>query len=177
MPDTFTIVTAGEGASAVRETMVTYLNTGTTEAPVWSAMGLKVIEGGVEYDWGVETGTDILGNPFVKAKTAQQKQTFSSSEIIAGDAVMNHLANLAIIQKSAAKLVNQDCLIVHTYLQDSSGAAFAERYPASAVVPTSLGGEGGGALVSDIEASFGGKRAVGTATVTNGKVTFAEAAA
>lgn len=176
MSDTFTIVTAGEGASAVREMMITYLNTSTTDDATWSAMGVKVAEGNIEYDWGVETKTDILGNVYTTAKNAQMKQTFSGSEIVAGDTVMNYLANLAIVQKNAAKLVNQDCLIVHIYLKNGEGAAFAERYPASAVIPNSLGGEGGAALVSDIDVTFGGKREVGTATVADdGTVTFAKA--
>lgn len=174
MPDTFTIVTAGEGASAAREMMITYLNTGTAEVPVWSAMGAKVAEGDIEYDWSAETKTDILGNVYTSAKNAQMKQTFSGSEIIAGNTVMNHLADLAIVQKSAAKLVNQDCLIVHTYLQNGDGAAFAERYPVSAVIPSSLGGEGGAALVTNIDVTFGGARATGTATVAQGTVTFTE---
>lgn len=172
MSEKFTIVTAGEGVSADRHMMITYLNTDATEAPVWSAMGLKVTDGNVEYDWGAETKTDILGNTFTTAKTAQMKQTFSGNEIIAGDAIMNRLADLAIVKKSATQLVNQDCLIVHTYLQNESGDAFAERYPASAVIPTTLGGEGGSALVSDIDVNFGGARAAGTAKVVDGVVTF-----
>jgi len=177
MPNTFTIVTAGGGASAVREMMITYLDTGTADAPVWSAMGAKVAEGTIEYDWGAETKTDILGNVYTSAKSAQMKQTFSGGEIIAGDIVMNHLVDLAIVQKDAARLVNQDCLIVHTYLQNDDGAAFAERYPASAVIPSSLGGEGGAALVTDIDVTFGGKRVIGTAKVGNDGVTFTPEAA
>lgn len=177
MAETFTIVTAGEGASAIREMMITYLNTGTADAPVWFPMGTKVAESNVEYDWGVETKTDILGNTFASAKNAQMSQSFSGAEIIAGNAVMNRLADLAIVKKSAALLVNQDCLIVHTYLQNGEKAAFAERYPASSVIPTTLGGEGGGALVTDIEVTYGGARVVGTAKVADGSVTFTPDAA
>lgn len=175
MPNTFTIVTAGEGASAVREMMITYLNTGTAEAPIWSPMGTKVTDGNIEYDWSPETKTDILGNTFTSAKDAQMAQTFSGGEIIAGDAVMNRLADLAIVKKNAALLTNQDCLIVHTYLKDDKGGAFAERYPASSVIPTSLGGEGGGALVTDIDVTYGGKRATGTAVAGENGVTFTPA--
>lgn len=172
MPEKFTITTAGNGVSASREMMITYLNTGTADSPVWSAMGAKVTDSSIEYDWGVESITDILGVSHTKAKTAQMTQSFTGSEIVGGDAVMNALVNLAVVQKDAQKLVNQDCLIVHTYLKDEGGAAFAERYSASSVIPTTLGGEGGASLVSDIEVTYGGKRTTGTATVADGVVTF-----
>ena len=172
MAEKFTITTAGDGVSATREMMVAYLNTGTAEQPVWSAMGAKVTDSNIEYDWGLETITDILGVNHSKGKTAQMTQSFSGSEVVAGDGVMNHLVNLAIVQKNAAMLVNQDCLIVHTYLKNEAGASFAERYPASSVVPSTLGGEGGAALVSDIDVTYGGVRSIGSATVAAGKVTF-----
>lgn len=172
MAKTFNIVTAGNGASATREMVITYLNTGTTDAPIWSSMGAKVTDGNIEYDWGIEAKTDILGNTFATAKTATMTQTFSGSEIIAGDDVMNRLVDLAIVKKNATLLVNQDCLIVHIYLKNESDAAFAERYPASSVIPTTLGGEGGGTLVTDIEVVYGGTRTVGTASVNDGTVTF-----
>ena len=172
----YTITTTGEGVSATREMMITYLDTGTLDVPVWSPMGAKVTESNIEYDWSVENNTDILGNAYTTAKTAQMTQSFSGNEIVAGDEVMNHLVNLAVVQKSAVKLVNQDCLIVHTYLKNSNGEAFAERYPASSVIPTTLGGEGGAALVSDIDVTYGGARSTGSATVSDGVVTFTEEA-
>ena len=168
----YTITTTGEGVSATREMMIAYLNTGTADSPVWSPMGAKVTDSNIEYDWSIEKNTDILGNAYTTAKTAQMAQSFSGSEIVAGDEVMNHLVNLAVVQKSAVQLVNQDCLIVHTYLKDSSGKSFAERYPSSSVVPTTLGGEGGAALVTDIDVTYGGARSIGSATVEDGVVTF-----
>lgn len=173
MAGKYHIVTTGDGVSATREMMITYVNTGTAEAPVWAAMGAKVTDSSIEYDWSIENNTDILGNAYTSAKTAQMSQSFSGNEIIAGDSVMNHLVDLAVVQKDAAKLVNQDCLVVHLYLQDENGKTFAERYPASAVVPTTIGGEGGGALVTDIDVTYGGVRAVGTAEKTESGVNFA----
>lgn len=172
MADTYTITTTGEGVSATREMMITYLNTGTFDAPIWSAMGAKVTDSSIEYDWSIENNTDILGNAYTTAKTAQMTQSFGGSEIVAGDNVMNHLVNLAVVQKSAVKLVNQDCLIVHTYLKNGEGQSFAERYPASSVVPTTIGGEGGAPLVTDIDVTYGGTRSKGSAAVADGTVTF-----
>lgn len=172
MAGKYNIVTTGDGVSATREMMITYLNTGTADAPVWSAMGAKVTESSIEYDWGIENKTDILGDAYTNAKTAQLSQSFGGGEIIAGDVVMNHLVDLAVVQKSAAKLVNQDCLVASLYLQDDDGNSFAERYPASAVVPTSIGGEGGGALVTNIDVNYGGARIEGSIKKTADGVTF-----
>lgn len=172
MAGKYNIVTTGEGVSATREMMITFVNTGTTDVPVWSAMGAKVTDSSIEYDWSLENNTDILGNAYTTAKTAQMSQSFSGNEVIAGDVVMNHLVDLAVVQKDAAKLVKQDCLVVHLYLQDESGNSFAERYSASAVVPTTIGGEGGGALVTDIDVTYGGVRVTGSAEKTADGVTF-----
>lgn len=172
MAGKYNIVTTGEGVSATREMMITFINTGTAEAPVWAAMGAKVTDSSIDYDWSVESSTDILGNSYSSAKTAQMSQTFGGSEIIAGDAVMNHLVDLAVVQKNAPKLMNQDCLIVHTYLKNEDEKTFAERYPASAVLPTTIGGEGGAALVTDIDVTYGGARATGTAEKTADGITF-----
>lgn len=174
MAGKYSIVTTGEGISATREMMITYLNTGSADAPVWSAMGAKVTDSNIDYDWSLENSTDILGNSYAKAKTAQMTQSFGGSEIIAGNSVMNHLVDLAVVQKNAAKLVKQDCLIVHTYLQDGEKRTFAERYPESAVIPTTLGGEGGAALVTDIDVTYGGARVVGYAVKTESGVEFNE---
>ena len=68
---------------------------------------------------------------------------------------MNHLLNLAVVEKNHAALVNQKCLIIHTYLQDSAGKSFAEQY------------------ASDIEVTYGGNRTTGTAARgSDGTITF-----
>ena len=86
---------------------------------------------------------------------------------------MNHLLNLAVVEKNHAALVNQKCLIIHTYLQDSAGKSFAEQYDACAVLVTTDGGEGGGVLASDIEVTYGGNRTTGTAARgSDGTITF-----
>ena len=78
-----------------------------------------------------------------------------------------------MVDQDAPALCNQDLLRIHLYAADESGAAFAERYPASMVKPSGLGGEGGGTLTMPIDITFGGAREVGTATVTaDGTITF-----
>ena len=47
MAGKYSIVTTGEGISATREMMITFVNTGTTDVPVWSAMGAKVTDSSI----------------------------------------------------------------------------------------------------------------------------------
>lgn len=172
MANTYTIA-AKTGESAVREMLITALNTSDSTTPKWSAMGVKVAESTINYDWGQENKKDILGHAYTTAKTPEMTQSFSGSEIVGGDDVMNHLLNLAVVKKDHAALVNQDCLIIHTYLQDAAGKVFAERYQSCSAFITTNGGEGGGVLVSDIELAYGGIRTTGTATYTDGgTITF-----
>ena len=50
-----------EGKTIARELLIAYLNTGTAQAPVWSAIGKRVEDSDTEYDWDSETKRDILG--------------------------------------------------------------------------------------------------------------------
>lgn len=52
-----------EGRTIARELLIAYLNTGTPEEPVWSAIGKRVEESDEEMDWSEESIKDILGTP------------------------------------------------------------------------------------------------------------------
>lgn len=161
------------GKRATRELLVTYLNVATYESPKWAPLGRTSSDSSIERDWSVDTKTGIYGEVFTNAKKPVKTQSFSDNDIIAGDDVQNHLLDIAVVKEDVAEIVNQDVLIAHLYLTDSSDKPFAERYPSSAVVMTTTGGEGGGMLVSDIDVTYGGTREVGTVTSTGGTVTFA----
>lgn len=63
--------------------------------------------------------------------------------------------------------------IVHHYAGTAKTAVFAERYSASMVKPSSLGGEGGGYVGMPIDVTLGGTRTTGTASIAvGGAVTF-----
>lgn len=149
------------GQTVARELMVLFLNTGTSSSPVWSPIGKRVSDSSVEQDWSTNSEQDILGNTYASAKKPVLTQNFDPYKIDAGDAALVKLVQLAIVDQDAQALCNQDCLIVHKYL-GTEGTPFAERYPSSMVVITSIGGEGGGDIEVAVEATFGGERAKGT---------------
>jgi len=159
------------GQTISRELLIAYLNTGTTAAPTWKAIGKRVSDSSAEYDFSKETAQDVLGNTFTTMKRPTITQTFDPAPLDAGDSALVKLWNLAIKDQDFNALAAQDCLIVHTYA-GTTGSAFAERYDGCAISITSLGGEGGGTIGMPIEITYGGTRTTGTAAVADGVVTF-----
>lgn len=161
------------GQTIDRALLIAFLNTGTSDAPVWSAVGKRVEDSSSEYDWGEETKQDILGHTYTNLKKPTISQTFEPGELDAGDVAQLKIWNLAIKDQNAAALANMDMLIVHLYAGTANTAAFAERYAACTVKPSGLGGEGGGNVGMPIDVTYGGARTVGTAAVAaDGTVTF-----
>lgn len=165
------------GQTVDRDLLILYLNTGTTNAPEWAPIGKRVEDSSMEMDWATETKQDILGGTYTTGKKATRTQTFDPCELDAGDAAQQHIWQLAIVDDDVNALLNQDVLLVHYYTTDDNGAHFAERFPASAILPSSLGGEGGGNLAMPIDVTYGGIREKGSATISNGAVTFSAATA
>lgn len=173
MPDlTFNTVA---GNTVARELLIAYLNTGSDETPVWSAVGKRVEDSSMEMDWSEETKNDILGQTYTTLKKPVITQSFEPCELDGGDAAQVKLWNMAIKDRDYSALANLDMLIVHFYA-GTSATPFAERYSSCAVRPTSLGGEGGGSVGMPIDVTYGGVRTVGTAAKnTSGVVTFTPA--
>ena len=164
------------GQTIEREKLILYLNTGTSSTPVWSAIGKRVTDSSIEYDWSTDTTTDIFGDVYTKVKKPTQTQSFDPCDLDAGDAAQLRIWNDAIKDKDTAKMAAYDVLLVHLYAGTADTAMFAERYTSSTIVPTGLGGEGGGTIGMPIDVTFGGTRTVGTAAISQGVVTFTPAA-
>jgi hypothetical protein len=165
------------GQTVGRELLIAYLNTAETTpetTPEWSPIGKRVEDSSIEFDWQTETKVDIFGDTYTTGKTATKTQTFDPCELDGADKAQQKIWNLAIKDNNVQALLNQDMLIVHLYAGTAETAVFAERYSSCSVLPTGLGGEGGGSVGMPIEVTYGGKRTVGTAAIAGGKVTFTE---
>lgn len=161
------------GATVARKMLLLYLNTGTADKPVWSVVGKRVEDSAMEYDWGDESKTDILGNTYTTLKEPVVTQTFDPCELDSGDAAQVKIWNQSIKDHDIGAMTNNDLLVVHTYAGDAATGAFAERYPTSTVKPSSLGGSS--TIGMPIDVTFGGQRETGTAKATDGTVTFTKA--
>ena len=158
------------GAAIERKMMILYLNTGAAETPVWSPIGRRVVDSSMAFDWSKETNTDILGVTRTNVKAPILNQTFEPCELDAEDAAQYKIWIDAVKKQDLAAVVNQDLLVIHTYEGSSTTGVFAERYPNSAVLPSSLGGSSH--LGMPIDVTFGGERSVGTAKSAAGVLTF-----
>lgn len=158
------------GQTIDRELLIAYLNTGTSEAPVWSAIGKRVEDSSEEMDWSQESKQDIMGNTFTTMKKPVISQTFDPIPMDAGDPAAVKLWNLSVKDHDAQALSNQDMMIGHYYAESN----FAERYESCAIAVTSIGGEGGGTLNIATEITYGGDRTLGTVAKdsSSGKITF-----
>ena len=163
------------GQTVDRGLLILYLNVGTQEAPEWAPVGKRVEDSSAEYDWGKESKTDIFGDTYTTLKKPTITQSFDPCELDGGDKAQLKIWNMAIKDHDTKALSNLDMMIVHLYAVDNE-KPFAERYGSCCVTPTGLGGSGGGNIGMPIEATFGGERTTGTASVDEtGAVTFAAA--
>lgn len=166
-----------EGQTINRALLIAYLNTSTSSSPIWSPIGKRVEDSSQEFDWSEETKQDILGSTYTTMKKPVITQTFDPCELDAGDEAQKKIWNLAIVKQDNNALANMDMLIVHLYAGTANTAVFAERYESCMIKPTGLGGEGGGSIGMPIDVTYGGKRTIGTASVSDGTVTFTPASA
>lgn len=160
------------GQTVGREMLIAYLNTGESGSPTWSPIGKRVEDSSIEFDWQTETKVDIFGDTYTTGKKATKTQTFDPCELDGADEAQQKIWNLAIKENNVNALLNQDMLIVHLYAGTANTAVFAERYSACSVLPTGLGGGGGGSIGMPIEVTYGGTRTTGTASISGGTVTF-----
>lgn len=160
------------GQTVDRSLLILYLNTGSSSAPVWSPIGKRVEDSSMELDWSTETKVDIFGETHTTGKKATRTQTFDPCELDASDPAQEKIWNLAIKDDNVNALLSQDMLLVHAYAGTADTAVFAERYESCAVLPTGLGGEGGGSVGMPIDVTFGGARTIGTASMAGGTVEF-----
>lgn len=164
-----------DGETVDRHAMIAYLNVDEYETPEWGAIGLRITDSSMEYDWSPESSKDILGNTFGTMKSPILSQGFDDWPFSGGDKAQEKIAQLAVVEQNARKLANMDMMIFHQWLTSKGNVAlsFAERYSSSMVEVSSIGGEGGGNLVSSVNITYGGTRTVGNAALgSDGKISF-----
>lgn len=171
MADTSFNTPAGQAPD--RESLIAYLNTAASSGtPEWSPLGEGVTDSSMEYDWQEDSSKDILGVTRTTLRKPIITEDFDTSRLDSGSKAISKLWNLAVKEQNAAALANQDVLVIHAYAGTEKTAVFAERYSGCTVIPTRVGGEGGGAVNMDISVTFGGTRTIGTAAIDGDTVTF-----
>lgn len=175
----YTINTAA-GQTIARHLLILYLNTGTSEAPVWSPIGRRVESADEDTAYDANTIRDILGDVYSSMRKPIISQSFDPWPLDSGDPALTKIWELSVRDQDVQALANQDVLVAHMYTTDgntSSPKSFGERYPNSMIEPTRFGGDGGGDLTAGCNVTFGGTRAIGGVSVgAGGAVSFEPAA-
>lgn len=172
MDENNAVFNTAPGVTVARELLISYLNTGTKTSPVWSKVGKRVEDSSMEMDWGIESKKDIFGDTYSTGQKSTRTQTFEPCELDSGDAAQQRIWDLAVRKDDVNALMNMDMLIAHFYVGDE-GKNFAERYESCSVLPSSLGGAGGGSVGMPIDVTYGGTRTLGTVSRdSSGVVTF-----
>ena len=162
-----------DGVTIARETLIANLNVGTSTAPEWAPVGIRVYSGQEDFDWQRETNQDIIGNAYSSMKKPIITQSFDGWEISGGDKAAIQIWNQGVRDQNPQAMSNNDMLIVHKYVySDGTTKFFAERYKACAAEISSLGGDGGGNLTMPINVTYGGERTIGSVSVADGAFTF-----
>lgn len=146
-----------------------------TETPDFAPLGIGVESGSQSYDWQRESKKDIWGNTYNSMKKPIVTKELQPWPVSGNDKAQKHIWKLGVVDQDNVKLAAQDILIVHAYVTVGSveNTYFAERYDASSIEVTELGGDGGGILTDGCTVTYGGTRTIGRATIAdNGKVTF-----
>ena len=166
-----------DGQSIAREMLVCFLNTGSYASPTWNPIGTSVDNSDMNLDWSVESSQDILGNVNVSMKTPVVTQSFDGVELREGDPAYEYIWTNGVQNHDAQTMSACDVMIAHLYA-GTSATPFAERYPKSAIAPTSIGGEGGGVINMPFDLTCGGEREVGTCAqdAQTGAYSFTKAA-
>lgn len=169
-----------------REKLMAFVNVAVTEndgtvsvnveAPDFAPLGIGVESGSQSYDWQRESKKDIWGNTYNSMKKPIVTKELQPWPVSGNDKAQKHIWKLGVVDQDNVRLAAQDILIVHAYVTvgDAADVYFAERYDASSIEVTDIGGDGGGILTDGCNVTYGGARTVGRATIDKtGKVTFA----
>lgn len=163
------------GKNVERKMLILYLNmeSGREGPERWKPVGIGTPDSSMEYDWGEESKTDIFGNTYTTLKTPVVSQSFDPWPLGIEDDAQKLIWANAIAEQDVSAVANYDLLVVHTYVTNDDGNAFAERYKKSMVKPSRLGGSSVVDMALDV--TFGGERYIGNAVIEGETITFNEA--
>lgn len=159
------------------EKLMVYINVSSSAAaPDWAPLGIGVESSSQSYDWQRESKKDIWGNTYNSMKKPIVTRDLQPWPVSGNDKAQRHIWKLGVVDQDNIKLAAQDILVIHSYatVGDAASKFFAERYDASSVEVTELGGDGGSILTDGCSITYGGTRTVGAATLTGGAVSFTE---
>lgn len=127
-----------DNQKAERKLLVTAVNVGTSDSPVWQVVGAGVEDSSIEYNPDTETVTDILGITETNVNKLETSQSLDPMTVRGGSDLAVKLYNQIKYQR-LSELSMYDVLLIHAYV-GSDGAYEAEKHSNCTIVPQSVGG-------------------------------------
>lgn len=172
MADNYTNINLTENRKADRKLEMHFVNMGTAEAPVWEILGYGVENAAMSFNHDASTVVDILGISHTDVSAAKPQLDLDPMNIRGGQKLSAKLLDIER-RNAVSELSEFEVLNVHAYLGEKS-AFLAEKHANCTIVPQSLGGSSYVGMPLNVHLS--NDKVLGTATVTDGKVTFTPAA-
>lgn len=156
-------------AKVKRSEFRTFLNTGTTQAPVWSLLGDGITSAAINYNPQTTEETYIHQDSGVTEIESYRPTMPVEAKAVAGDEAFDFVDEL---RRARAVLDDAKTEIVNVWLYEAavSGAYPAERQPASIQIDD-FGGEGGQTTVINFTINYLGDPVQGTFNPTTGTFT------
>lgn len=162
----------GAGVKAARKLLMTFVSVSDGETPEWELVGRGVEDSAIDLAPNTEKVTDILGVTETSVTKWEPTQSLEPNTVRGGSKLNFKLHT--IWQDKTPELLSQfDVLIVYGYIGESN--TFEAELQKNCTI--NINSIGGSAYVDmPIEISYSNDIQKGTATVTNGTVTFTPAA-
>lgn len=160
----------------LRKQMITYVNVGTSSAPEWEAVGVKVEDSSIEFNPDTETITDIMGVTHTTVNKVEATQSLEPMTIRKESKLAQKLMKEFVYEKDYAKSSQFEVLIVYGWTSDTaSGTTFkAEKQTGCTIYPQSLGGSS--RVDMPIEITYSNKSEWGSVTDISNPTFTAETA-
>ncbi len=124
-----------------RKLLAHYVNVGTAESPEWEMLGYKVEESAIEYNWDIETITDIRGVTSSSINKSEPSQSMDGYRFNKDSKFLLTL-NSAAVRNAYTEMTSFEVLTVYGFLRNESNACLEKREKNCTITPESIGGSG-----------------------------------
>lgn len=151
-----------------RSDFATFLNTGTSEAPIWSRMGKGITSQKISYNPQTTSETYIDEDSATTTVDSYAPTMDAPQTAYAGDPVFDYVDALR-----QARAVGADCEteMLLVYIYDAEGNRYAAEKQKVAIQIDDFGGDGGASNVITYTLNFIGEAVQGTCSI-DGTPTF-----
>ena len=156
-----------------RSLFATFINTTPgTETATWAKMGKGITSQNVSYNPNVTTEQYIDEDNAYSSVDSYAPSLDGAQTCYKGEAVFTYIDGLRQKRAVGAELETE---VLFVYLYDGTENTYKAEKNACVIQLGEFGGEGGGSVQLTYTIGLNGDPEQGTATITDGKVTFAKA--